>query len=84
MNMVITESTTGRLILVVVLIKIHKAALTNSGIVKIVKRLLTDVRDTESVTLPLKIYVTKPEVVPPGHDARMMNPTFNAGESGEK
>jgi len=34
--------------------------------------------------LPLKIYVTKPEVVPPGHDARMMNPTFNAGVSGEK
>lgn len=84
MKMLSIESATGRCMSEVIPIKISRAALTNSGMVKMVIMLLTDVRETDRATFPLKIYVTNPDVVPPGHEASMMNPTFMAGERGEK
>jgi hypothetical protein len=47
------------------------------GMENMVKRLLIDVRAIDRATFPLNRYVTKPEVVPPGHAARIIIPTLN-------
>ena len=56
-----------------------RARLTSSGMVNSVRRLFMARSDTERATLPLNNTVTKPEVVPPGHAARMIKPTFRVG-----
>ena len=46
--------------------------------------LLKEVKVIESATLPLKKYVIRPDVVPPGQVAIIISPTFNASGIGEK
>jgi hypothetical protein len=46
--------------------------------------LLIEVKVIERATFPLKKYVIIPEVVPPGQDARIIKPTFEASDILEK
>ncbi len=55
-----------------------------NGIVNNVIKLLIEVKVIERATFPLKKYVSTPDVVPPGHDARTIIPTFNARDRSEK
>jgi hypothetical protein len=46
------------------------------GIVNRVIILFIAVKEIDRATLPLKKYVIRPDVVPPGHAASIINPTF--------
>jgi hypothetical protein len=47
-----------------------------------VKKLLTEVSDSERATLPRHKYVKNPEVAPPGLAAKIIRPTFISADKG--
>jgi hypothetical protein len=55
-----------------------------NGIVNNVIMLFIDVKVIDRATFPLKKYVSTPEVVPPGHEARIISPTLYGRGMAEK